>query len=85
MQSLKSNFEFGEVEKRVDLVNLELSNECLLANIGVDTAENERLKVWRKIQFIIHSPPSSTAHSSKPRSQPQSRPDGDNSVKLDRI
>ena len=45
MQSLKSNFEFGEVEKRVDLVNLELSNECLLANIGVDTAENERFKV----------------------------------------
>ena len=68
----------------------ELSNECLLAKIGlesghvhlscaripvslffsgkdrtnllacfacVDTAENEPLKVWRKIQFIIHSPP----------------------------
>ena len=30
----------------------ELSNEYLLANIGVDTAENEPLKVWRKIQFI---------------------------------
>ena len=35
----------------------ELSNEYLLAKIGVDTAENEPLKVWRKIQFIIHSPP----------------------------
>ena len=35
----------------------ELSNECLLAKIGVDTAENEPLKVWGKIQFIIHSPP----------------------------
>ena len=28
----------------------ELSNEYLLAKIGVDTAENEPLKVWRKIQ-----------------------------------
>jgi hypothetical protein len=35
----------------------ELSNEFLLAKIGVDTAENELLKVWRKIQFIIHSLP----------------------------
>ena len=35
----------------------ELSNEYLLAKISVDTAENEPLKVWRKIQFIIHSPP----------------------------
>ena len=35
----------------------ELSNESLLANIGVETAENEPLKVWRTIQFIIHSPP----------------------------
>ena len=24
---------------------------------GKDTAENEPLKVWKKIQFIIHSPP----------------------------
>ena len=38
----------------------ELSNEYLLAKIGVDTAENEPLKVWRKIQFIIHSPPYSS-------------------------
>ena len=29
----------------------------LLAKIGVDTAENEPLEVWGKIQFIIHSPP----------------------------
>ena len=35
----------------------ELSNEYLLAKIGVDTAENEPLKVWSEIQFIIHSPP----------------------------
>ena len=35
----------------------ELSNEHLLAKIGVDTAENEPLEVWGKIQFIIHSPP----------------------------
>ena len=35
----------------------QLSNEYLLAKIGVDTAENEPLKVWRKIQFIFHSPP----------------------------
>ena len=34
-----------------------LSNEYLLAKIGVDTAKNEPHKVWRKIQFIIHSPP----------------------------
>ena len=33
------------------------SNEYLLAKIGVDTAENEPLGVWGKIQFIIHSPP----------------------------
>ena len=35
----------------------ELSNEYLLAKIGVDTAENEPLEAWGKIQFIIHSPP----------------------------
>ena len=38
----------------------ELSNEYLLlvlAKIGVDTAENEPLDVWGKIQFNIHLPP----------------------------
>ena len=35
----------------------ELSNEYLLAKIGVDTAENEPLEVWGKIRFIIHLPP----------------------------
>ena len=35
----------------------ELSNAYLLAKIGVDTAENESLEVWGKIQFIIHLPP----------------------------
>ena len=35
----------------------ELSNEYLLAKIGVDTAENEPLEVWGKIQFNSHLPP----------------------------
>ena len=35
----------------------ELSNEYLLAKIGVDTAENEPLEVWVKIQFTIHFTP----------------------------
>ena len=35
----------------------ELSNEYLLARIGVDTAENEPLEVWEKIQFTIHFTP----------------------------
>ena len=35
----------------------ELSNEYLLAKIGVDTAENEPLDVWGKnsIQYSLHS------------------------------
>ena len=32
----------------------ELSNEYLLAKIGVDTAENEPLEVWGKIFRILH-------------------------------
>ena len=35
----------------------ELSNEYLLAKIGVDTAENEPLEVWGKVFNIIHSCP----------------------------
>ena len=35
----------------------ELSNEYLLAKIGVDTAENEPLEVWGKIFNIIQSCP----------------------------
>ena len=35
----------------------ELSNEYLLGEIGVDTAENEPLEVWGKIQFTIHFTP----------------------------
>jgi hypothetical protein len=35
----------------------ELSNEYLLAKIGVDTAENEPLDVWGKIFNIIQSCP----------------------------
>ena len=35
----------------------ELSNEYLLAKIGVDTAENEPLEVWGKFQFTIHFTP----------------------------
>ena len=41
----------------------ELSNEYLLAKIGVDTAENEPLEVWGKIFNIIQSCPYSTARS----------------------
>ena len=37
----------------------ELSNEYLLAKIGVDTAENEPLKVWGKIFNIIQTDPNS--------------------------
>ena len=33
------------------------SNEYFLAKICVDTAENEPLEVWGKIQFNIHSLP----------------------------
>ena len=35
----------------------DLSNEYLLAKIGVDTAENEPLEVWREnsIQYSLHS------------------------------
>ena len=54
------NFEIWAVQKYVCKScrsRQELSNEYLLAKIGVDTAENEPPKVWRKIQFIIHSPP----------------------------
>ena len=32
-------------------------HSTILEDIGVDTAENEPLEVWGKIQFIIHLPP----------------------------
>ena len=35
----------------------ELSNAYLLSKIGVDTAANEPLEVWGKIQFIFHLRP----------------------------
>ena len=35
----------------------ELSNENLLAKIGVDTAENVPLEIWGKIKFNMHAPP----------------------------
>ena len=44
-------------EATVSRSRRELSNEYLLDEIGVDTAENEPLEVWGQIQFIIHSPP----------------------------
>ena len=56
------NFEIREDSKAVQRSALcrsrrELSNEYLLAKIGVDTAENEPLEVWGKIQFTIHFTP----------------------------
>ena len=42
----------------------ELSNEYLLAKIGVDTAENEPLKVWVDLFIIIFSPPYSSVDQS---------------------
>ena len=49
----------GVLQKCVDLVDLVKSfqTKIYLQKIGVDTAENEPLEVWGKIQFIIHSPP----------------------------
>ena len=57
----RPNFHFS-VSPHVPFLNLLFerianSNEYLLAKIGVDTAENEPLNVWRKIQFNIHLPP----------------------------
>ena len=64
------NFEIWAVQKYVNLVDFvksfptsihlkksasRLLKTCLLA--CVETAENEPLKVWMKIQFNIHSPP----------------------------
>ena len=37
-----------------DNVRVPVSNEYLLAKIGVDTGENEPLEVWGKIFSIIH-------------------------------
>ena len=58
------NFEFEERCKGVHCVDLgesfpidPNSNEYLLDEIGVDTAENEPLEVWGKIQFNIQSCP----------------------------
>ena len=55
------NFHFS-VSPHVPFLNLLFeqianSNEYLLANIGVDTAENEPFEVWGKIQFNIHFTP----------------------------
>ncbi len=51
----------------------ELSNEYLLAKIGVDTAENEPLEVWgeNSIQYSLHSLGTTTA--GKARSRPWAR------------
>ena len=55
------NFHFS-VSPHVPFLNLLFeqianSNAYLLAKIGVDTAENEPLEVWGKIQFTIHFTP----------------------------
>ena len=49
------------MQKYVHLVDLVKSfpKSIYLQKIGVDIAENEPLKVWGKIQLIIHSPPRS--------------------------
>ena len=47
---------FGKIpKKRLNLAKnqRELSNEYLLAKIGVETAENEPLEVWGKIFNVI--------------------------------
>ena len=51
------NFEIEERCKGAHCVEIANSKEYLLAKIGVDTAENEPLEVWGKIQSIIHLPP----------------------------
>ena len=53
------HFEIGAVQKYANLVDLVKSfpTSIFLAKIGIDTAEYEPLKVWRKIPFIIHWPP----------------------------
>ena len=48
---------FSSLSPFSDNVRVPVSNEYLLDEIGVDTAENEPLEVWGKIQFNIHSPP----------------------------
>ena len=52
----------------------ELSNEYLLAKIGVDTAENEPLEVWGKIQFTIHFAPRSRCARPTRRALPRRSP-----------
>ena len=44
----------------------ELSNEYLLAKIGVDTAENEPLEVWGNISIHSSSAPSSVFVAAPP-------------------
>ena len=52
----KRKFKLRERCKGMHCVDLgeRVSNEYLLAKIGVDTAENEPLEVWGKIFNIIH-------------------------------
>ena len=59
MAIFDEKIEIRERCKGVHCVDLdrELSNEYLLAKIGVDTAENEPLEIWGKIQFTIHFTP----------------------------
>ena len=52
-------FEFGADSKGAQACksgrSRELSNEYFLAKFGFDTAENEPLEVWGKIQFKFRS------------------------------
>ena len=55
----EEKFELRERCKGVHCVDLGESfpTHIFLAKFGFDTAENEPLEVWGKIQFNIHSPP----------------------------
>ena len=56
------NIVFWAVQKHVNLVDLVksflTSINYVVAKVGVDTPENEPLKVWRWFNSFIHSPPS---------------------------
>ena len=56
-QSCRSRQELSNIFFKIDINSDEYLLFVQLAKIGVDTAENEPLENWGKIQFIVHSPP----------------------------